>query len=84
MGDDLAKRISEHETGACAGYTWSRRPVTLVWHEHFDRITDAIVVERQIKGWCRRKKQAMIRGYWRTVESFSRRRAGRAKSASPS
>jgi len=33
-GDDLWKRISEHETGAYSGYTSTRRPVKLVWSQH--------------------------------------------------
>src|SRR5437773_9505823 len=39
-GRDLTKRIAEHQSGAFPGYTYSRRPVELVWSEHFDRITD--------------------------------------------
>ena len=39
-----------------------RRPVTLVYHQHFDRITDAVAVERQRKGWSRAKKEALIHG----------------------
>ncbi len=54
-GDDLGPRIAQHEAGAYPGYTFTRRPVRLVWSEHFDRITDAIVVERKIKGWSRAK-----------------------------
>jgi putative endonuclease len=38
----------------------TRRPVRLVWSEHFERITDAIAVERKIKGWSRAKKPALI------------------------
>ncbi len=49
-GDDLSKGVAEHNAGALPGYTWSRRPVRLIWSEHFDRITDAIAAERQIKG----------------------------------
>jgi putative endonuclease len=41
-GDDLSMRIAQHQSGAFMGYTWSRRPVVLVWSEYFDRITDAI------------------------------------------
>jgi putative endonuclease len=76
-GDDLTKRIAEHQSGAYPGYTWSRRPVSLVWSEYFDRITDAIAAERQIKGWSRAKKEALISGNWNSVKSLSRRRAGR-------
>jgi len=51
--------------------------VTLVWSEHFDRITDAIAAERQIKGWSRAKKQALINGAWDRVKLLAKRRAGR-------
>src|SRR3954464_2472454 len=81
-GDDLTKRIAEHEAGVYSGYTSTRRPVTLVWSEHFERITDAIAVERKIKGWSRGKKQALIRGDWISVQSLSRIRAGRPRAQS--
>src|SRR5690242_174614 len=80
-GEDLTKRIAEHETGAYSGYTSTRRPVRLVWSEHFDRITDAISAERRIKGWSRAKKEALIKGDWTSVQSLARRRAGRAKAS---
>ena len=75
--DDLERRVAEHERGAIVGYTWSRRPVHLVWSEHFDRITDAIAVERQIKGWSRNTKEALIRGDWLSLESLAHRRGGK-------
>ena len=78
-GNDLSRRIAEHETGAYPGYTWSRRPVELVWSEHFERITDAIAAERRSKGWSRSKKEALIRGDWVSVQSLARRRSGRPK-----
>src|SRR5690348_13986202 len=81
-GDDLTKRIAEHQTGAYPGYTLIRRPVTPVWSEHFERITDAITVERQIKGWSRPKKEALVRGDWISIQSLSRRRAGRPRAPS--
>jgi putative endonuclease len=57
--------------------------VTLVWSEHFDRITDAIAAERQVKGWSRAKKQALINGDWDRVQLLSKRRAGRPRNSSP-
>ena len=78
-GDDLTRRIAEHQSGAYPGYTWSRRPVQLVWSEYFERITDAIAAERKIKGWSRAKKEALVKGDWASVQQLSRRRAGRAK-----
>ena len=79
--NDLSKRIAEHESGAYPGYTYTRRPVRLVWSEHFDRITDAIAAERKLKGWSRAKKQALVRQDWSEVEQLSKRRAGRPRSS---
>jgi predicted GIY-YIG superfamily endonuclease len=56
----LEKRIKEHELGIFPGYTSSRRPVRLVWSAEFPDIFQAIAVERQIKGWSRKKKEALI------------------------
>jgi putative endonuclease len=72
-GDDLQPRIDQHNAGAFPGYTFHRRPVVLVRSEHFDRITDGIAAERQIKGWSRAKKEALIRNDWRTISHLSRR-----------
>jgi putative endonuclease len=76
-GDDLSKRVAEHNAGAYPGYTSTRRPVRLVWSQHFDRIVDAIAVERKIKGWSRAKKEALIKGAWGDIRSLARRRAGK-------
>jgi putative endonuclease len=53
------ERISEHNAGLHGGYTSTRRPVALVFAQHFEIITDAIAAERQIKGWSRAKKEAL-------------------------
>ncbi|MDP1866242.1 MAG: GIY-YIG nuclease family protein [Bradyrhizobium sp.] len=50
-GDDLAPRVDQHNAGTYPGYTFTRRPVVLVWSEYFERITDGIAAERKIKGW---------------------------------
>lgn len=70
----LEHRIAEHNSGALGGYTARRRPVELAYSEYFDRITDAITAERQIKGWSRAKKQALIRGDLGELPCLSRRR----------
>jgi hypothetical protein len=51
----------------------------LVWSEYFDRITDGIAAERQIKGWSRAKKEALMCSDWDKVSDLSRRRGGRPK-----
>ena len=58
----LEERLAKHNSGHYDGYTLKRRPVELAWHQHFDRITDAIAAERQLKGWSRAKKEALVRG----------------------
>jgi predicted GIY-YIG superfamily endonuclease len=62
--DDIAKRLWQHKEGVeRASYTYSRRPVILVWASEETRYYyDALRWERQIKGWSRAKKQALIRG----------------------
>jgi putative endonuclease len=75
-GDDLS---AQHESGAYPGYTYSRRPVRLVWSEHFEQITDAIAIERKLKGWSRKKKEALIKGDWSEISRNAKRRTGRPK-----
>ena len=70
----LDRRVSEHNHGTFGGYTSKRLPVELVWAEHFLDITDAIAVERQIKGWSRAKKEALIRGDFASIKDLSKRR----------
>jgi putative endonuclease len=70
----LDRRLSEHNNGTYGGYTSKRLPVTLVWSEHFLDITDAIAVERQIKGWSRAKKEALMRGDFDLIRQLSKRR----------
>ena len=78
-GVDLWRRIAEHETGAYRGYTYSRRPVRLMWSEYFDRVADAIAVERKLKGWTRAKKEALIKDDWAKLRRLAKRRAGKPK-----
>jgi putative endonuclease len=72
---NLEIRLAQHQTGHFGGYTATRRPVALVYSEYFDRIVDAIAAERQIKGWSRAKKEALIAGRFDLLPSLSRRRS---------
>ena len=69
----LERRIAEHNSGILGGYTSTRRPVVLVYSEWFQRVTGAIAAERQIKGWSRSKKEALIRGDFAALRALSRR-----------
>jgi len=75
--DRLEKWVAEHQSGTYDGYTAYRRPVTLVFQQASDHIEDAIAAERQIRGWRREKKEALIRGDYPALPSL----ASRAKRA---
>jgi len=74
QGDDLETRICEHNSAKYENaYTARRRPVELVWSEWFSRYDDAVAFERQLKGWSRVKKEALIRGDEAALKAYSRR-----------
>lgn len=72
--DDLERRLGEHHTGQVAGYTATRRPVTLLFSEEFATREAALAAERRIKGWSRKKKEAMMRGDWVEVSRLAKSR----------
>ncbi|WP_243444872.1 TrmJ/YjtD family RNA methyltransferase [Sphingosinicella humi] len=82
--DNLDERMAQHQTGAIPGYTEKRRPVTLVWSERFPDRDEAFAAERQIKGWSRAKKEALIRGDWDAVRHLAKRGPVLRDAASPS
>jgi predicted GIY-YIG superfamily endonuclease len=69
----LDRRIGQHQSGEYGGYTSSRLPVTLAWSADFQSVRDAIACERQIKGWTRAKKLALIRGDFAKISRLARR-----------
>jgi putative endonuclease len=71
----LETRIAQYSTGHFGGYTSSRRPVILVFQQDFGRIEDAIAAERQVKGWSRAKKEALIRGRHEELHALAARRS---------
>jgi predicted GIY-YIG superfamily endonuclease len=73
--ESLEERVAEHNSGFYGGYTMGRRPVLLVWSQDFDRFTDAIAAERQLKGWSRAKKEALIAGDLDLLRILSKRGA---------
>ena len=82
LTSDLERRLEQHRTGYFSGYISKRRPVTLVWSTEFSTEHDAFLRERQIKGWSRAKKEALIRGDWLGLhEIVKRQRQNRSKPA---
>jgi len=74
--DNLEKRIGEHETGAIPScYTFKRRPLQLVFSQDCATREEALAAEQQIKGWSRKKKEAMMRSDWGEVSRLAKSRA---------
>ena len=70
--NDLERRLSEHQNWLHPeSYTFSRRPVKLVWFIECNNVELAISYEKQIKGWSRKKKNALINNDWETIISIS-------------
>lgn len=70
--ENVEQRLAEHQAGEVAGYTATRRPVELVCSEAFSTREEALACERRIKGWSRKKKEAMMRGDWAEVSRLAR------------
>ena len=71
---DLQRRLAEHMAGLGGAYTSVRLPVELVYSCEVSTIDDAFRLERQIKGWRREKKEALIRGDYESLPDLARRK----------
>lgn len=61
--NNLERRIQEHKQKIIPGYTEKYNLNKLVYFEEFQRVEDAIAVEKKIKGWLRRKKDQLITSF---------------------
>jgi putative endonuclease len=82
--DNLEQRIGEHQNGLCGGYTAGRLPVELVFSQACSTREEALSAEQQIKGWSRRKKEAMMCGDWTEVSRLAKGPERDGVSAHPS
>ena len=69
--DNIESRIAQHKLGK-GGYTATRLPITLVWSVEFQSRLEALTSERQIKGWSRAKKEALIDGDWEEISRLAK------------
>lgn len=84
-GQEVEARVWQHNEGVDRrAYTFMRRPVELVWSEYFYRYEEMVASERQIKGWSRKKKEALIAGDSGALKAFSARGFKPAHAAHPS
>ena len=58
--NNLELRLSQHQSGEGSNHTRKHQPVKLIYFEEFSRIDEAFYREKQIQGWSRRKKEALI------------------------
>lgn len=71
--NNLERRLNEHSSGKNKNcFTYNKRPLVLVWFETFNNVLDAISTEKRIKGWSRRKKEALINEDWDKLVLYSK------------
>jgi len=68
---NLELRLAQHNAGEGANFTKKYLPVELVYYEEFQRIDEAFLREKQVQGWSRAKKEALIKGEFEKLPSLS-------------
>jgi len=75
--NDVERRLWEHNTGFNIDcFTYKRRPVVLKYEEHFTNINNAIAWEKQVKGWSRKKKEALFDRNWKLISELAKSKSG--------
>lgn len=69
----LEERLNLHQRGLASKFTAKHLPVELVWNSDTIDIDDAIILEKQIKGWWREKKLALINEEYEKLPELARR-----------
>ena len=82
--DNLEQHLHQHQEGLLRGYTYTRRPVELVWAAEFPTRDEAKATELKIKNWSRAKKEALIAGDWERLKKAAIPPSERAQRASTS
>jgi predicted GIY-YIG superfamily endonuclease len=79
--DNLEERLAKHHSGEVQSYTSTRLPVRLIFSQEFATREEALASERQIKGWSRKKKEALARRDWAEISRLAKEKK---QSKSPS
>jgi putative endonuclease len=83
--NDLERRLLEHNSGySTRFYTFNRKPVELKHYEHLTDVRQAIAREKQLKGWSRKKKEALFAEDWDTLRKLSKPQNNAKDSCNPS
>lgn len=70
--NNLELRLRQHQNGEGANFTKKHLPVELVYSEEFQRIDEAFYREKQVQGWSRKKKEALINGEYGKLPELSK------------
>jgi len=68
---DLDLRLNQHQNGQGANHTKKRLPIKLIYVEEFTNIQEAFYREKQIQGWNRKKKEALIKSNFNALKTLS-------------
>ena len=71
---DVERRLDQHQRGQGAVYTSRRLPVELVFAHYDDSIAAVFALEKQIQGWSRAKREALIRGDFASISAAAKKR----------
>ncbi|BFM42224.1 hypothetical protein CFS9_08650 [Flavobacterium sp. CFS9] len=72
VANNIERRLNEHQSAlnkSC--YTFNRRPLELVFYTDFNDVLQAISFEKQVKGWSRKKKEAIINDKWDDLKQLA-------------
>jgi putative endonuclease len=70
--NNLELRLEQHKNGAGANHTKKHLPVKLVYFEEYERVDMAFYREKQVQGWSRKKKEALINGEFKKLPELSK------------
>ncbi len=80
--DEIDRRMAQHGDGTASAYTSKRRPLELLWATDCQTREQAFELEKQIQGWSRKKKEALMRGDFDALPDLSRSRSARPSTSS--
>ncbi|NYE36639.1 putative GIY-YIG superfamily endonuclease [Nocardioides cavernae] len=69
----LEARVHQHQIGMGADHTRNRRPVELVWHEEYEKPSQAFAREKQVQNWSRAKRLALIAGDYEGLPALAKK-----------
>ena len=81
--NNIEMRLAQHQNGEGSNFTKKHLPVKLVYLEEFQKIDDAFCREKQVQGWSRKKKEALIRGEYDKLPKLSKSKSLRQAQGPP-